>query len=511
MICLSVIVRNEAGNIVRCLEAAARIATSAVIVDTGSTDGTQDLLRAWAEENDFPLTLIEEPWQNFKVNRTSLMRHAAKSDAEWLLLLDADLVLHVPDPLPDLGSVDVWHGRVDFAHLDYTLPFLVRASKPWFFEGVAHSYLACEEPFDENVMDGLWVEDFSHTTVEKLERDLVALLADHAENPEGTRTVFYLAQTYYDLDRIPEAIIFYRKRAEMGGWDEEVYFSRYRLGYLLCQHVSFADGAQELLRAWGERPNRIEALRALAGSATSVANKTPYPSDRLFVGRPAYDPHEVRRVEKVARVVPPWPDTIGPTCKRKPHGSVLRREDVSVVVVTRGNVDLEPILAPLAWCEDVIVWDNSERDRDYGAFGRYAAIPEAKNPVIGWVDDDVVFERWDDLLALYEPGRLVCNMDADWIEGAGYGGTCGMQGAGSLCDSWLPEQIWSKYLAEHPWDEEALVEADFVFGALVPFTVVDLDYEALPYADGPDRTYTQFGQTQRKHAMIARCRALLAA
>lgn len=514
-IALAMIVRNEAENLGRCIAAAAPLVERLVITDTGSTDGTQKLLGELAEEHGLALDLAEEPWENFKVNRSSLMRRA-RGAADWLLLLDADLVIHAPDPLPDLEEADCWEGRVDFSGMDYTLPFLVRASKPWYYEGVAHSYLACEEKFEEREMPGLWVEDYSRTTNEKIERDLVALLADHAANPRNARTVFYLAQSYYDLGRIHEAIAFYRMRAEMGsGWDEEAYFARYRLGSLLCEHVDFRQGARELLAAWEARPHRIEALRALAGSATAVANKiTDSRGDRLFVGSRSYQPHEIR----LAPVEPPLrgtPAEFASLAGCRP--SQLRRltksfdaSKVSAIIVTRGNVDLEPTLAPIREAfEDIVIWNNAERLRDLGPFGRYAAIQEAKNPVVAWVDDDVIFEDWEALLAHYDPERVVVNMDQPWIEGAGYGDFLAMMGAGSICPAWLPAKVFERYRLVYPHDPWFLLESDFVFGVLAPFTRVDLPYAVREFSDDANRLYTQPWQTEQKWAAINRCREIL--
>lgn len=513
-IALAMIVRDEGANIARCLDAAGPLIDQLVIDDTGSVDDTEAIIRLWAHENGKPLALENVPWRNFRDNRTALLDRA-RPLADWLLMLDADLVIHPPEPLPALEAADSWHGRIDFAHLDYTLPFFVRSAKPWYYEGVAHSYLACHEPFSEAVMPGLNVADYSHTGPEKLERDLVALLAEHAARPTDPRTTFYLAQTYYDLDRIPEAIIFYRLRAEMTeGFDEERYFARYRLGCLLSETVSFAQGARELLTAWEERPGRIEALRALAGAATNVANKTPYPADRLFIGKPSYGLHEIR---PVAEVVPlrgtPGAHSHKAACRpdqRRRLTKSFRAARVSAIVVTRGDVELAPVLAPLReHFSDIVVWDNSQRE-DLGVFGRYAAIREAKHPVVAWVDDDVVFEHWEELLAAYDPDRLVCNMDQAWIEGAEYGDFLAMSGAGSLCPAWLPEKVFARYVQHYPADEDFLLEADFVFGVLAPFTRVDLPYTAREFADGPGRLYTQPWQTEKKWGAIDRCRRVLA-
>ena len=44
-ICLTMIVRNEAPTIARCLAGVRRFIDTWVIVDTGSSDGTQDAVR----------------------------------------------------------------------------------------------------------------------------------------------------------------------------------------------------------------------------------------------------------------------------------------------------------------------------------------------------------------------------------------------------------------------------------------------------------------------------------
>jgi len=485
-VALAMIVKDEADKLERCLDSALPLIDHVVLIDTGSTDNTADLAKAWAHTNKVSLTLGFQEWTNFAVNRSSLLR-LAKDKADWLLMLDSDMVLHFPDPLPDFETCDSWHGRIKQGALDYALPLIVRASKPWHYVGVAHSYLACDEGFSEGQIDGLWVEDHSSTTNAKIERDLVVLSEEHARNPLDRRTVFYLAQSYEDLDRVQEAIHFYRLRAEMGGWDEEVYVARYRLGCLLTQHVSFSEAAQVLLKAWEAKPDRIEALRALAGAATSVANKASYPSaDKLFVGSVSYQPHDLPAVRKT---------------------SGLKASDVSAVIVTRGDVSLDPVLDLLPY-DDVVVWNNLERDQDLKILGRYEALKETKNDVVFFVDDDVLFSEHERLLAAYQPGRIVANMDASWVEACGYDDMV-MLGAGSVADKNLFWPVLNRYLERWPYDDDFLLEPDFIVGTVVPSTKVDLGYAVREFADADDRLYRQPWQQEAKDRVRSRARMLV--
>jgi glycosyltransferase involved in cell wall biosynthesis len=59
------IVRNEAHIVERVLDAVAPYVSSWVIVDTGSDDGTQDVIRNHMARLGIPGELYERPWCNF--------------------------------------------------------------------------------------------------------------------------------------------------------------------------------------------------------------------------------------------------------------------------------------------------------------------------------------------------------------------------------------------------------------------------------------------------------------
>src|SRR5271157_5016634 len=90
--------------------------------------------------------------------------------------------------------------------------------------------------------------------------------------------------------------------------------------------------------------------------------------------------------------------------------SGIAPEQVTAIFVTRGDVDMEPILRSMPReIGEVIVWDNAKRPWDAKAYGRFLAVQEASKSVIYEADDDCIVDVVA-VLAEYEPGKVVCNM-----------------------------------------------------------------------------------------------------
>lgn len=512
-IALALIVRDtevKGKQVGRCIRSAAPFCDRAVVIDTGSVDDTMDTVRRTCQEVGLPLLLEEADWVGHSHNRTELLRLCrAQEDVRYVLMLDADMELVAEQPLPEL-TLDEYMIPVHDRSLIYPLPLLTLNRREFFYEGVTHTHLCVADgPINGGRLTGVWklVDHGGGGDVAKIEEDVRLLSEAVGKNPADARSWFYLAQSFRDLDRVDEAVAAYKIRAMLGGWEEEVYHSLYMAGGLLCGYVNFFEGAKLLLAAAEMKPNRAEALRVLAAVTANVADKVPFPHDELLFVEPSA--YKVQTPPPLAASPagppPPMPDI-------RPNVSRIRRKkitaaDVSAIVVTRGNVDLAPVLDTLPY-PDVVVWDNSQREHDYKVFGRYAAIPDVRNPVVFWVDDDVLFTAHDALLAAWEPGVVVANMDQVWVDGAGYGDDLVLLGAGSLCPADLPATVFGHYLQHYPWDDDLLVEADFAFGTLAPWKRVDLGYDVRPFSDDTDRLYQQPGQTERKWEMIERCKRI---
>ena len=86
-ISLCMIVRNEQEVLARCLESVQGAADEIIIVDTGSTDATEEIARRYTERVYF------FPWQeNFSAARNFSFSKAQKEYCMWM---DADDVLEM--------------------------------------------------------------------------------------------------------------------------------------------------------------------------------------------------------------------------------------------------------------------------------------------------------------------------------------------------------------------------------------------------------------------------------
>ena len=96
-ICWNAIVKNESAIIERCMSSMVGQIDYWVVVDTGSTDGTQQIIKDFMAKHKIPGELFERPWVNFSHNRSEALE-LAENKADYIFLCDADMTLEVLDP-----------------------------------------------------------------------------------------------------------------------------------------------------------------------------------------------------------------------------------------------------------------------------------------------------------------------------------------------------------------------------------------------------------------------------
>ncbi len=299
------IVKNESKVIVRCLESLIDLIDYWVIVDTGSSDGTQDIIRNFLR--DIPGELIERPWVDFGHNRTEALEYA-RGKADYLLTIDADEVLdRGPDFRLPVLTADSYLLEFSSGALSYYKCQLVRNTLSWGFKGALHEFIFCDEASSQEILSNLkvirYLDGARSSDPQKFQKDALVLENALLDEPHNERHVFYLAQSYRDGGEIDRAIENYRKRLGMGGWHEECWYSMYQIAVLKHQRGDPWPEVQDAyLQAYQFRPNRTEPLHKLVAHYFATrqyhlaylygrqAMAIPYPDqDLLFVERPVYD------------------------------------------------------------------------------------------------------------------------------------------------------------------------------------------------------------------------------
>jgi glycosyltransferase involved in cell wall biosynthesis len=269
-LCLNMIVKNEAHVLARCLASVKPWIDSWVIVDTGSSDGTQALIREQLQ--GLPGQLYERPWQDFASNRSEALA-LARPWASHLLFIDADetLVAQPGTARPEL-SADLYDLEMRFNGLSYLRPSLAATHLDWRYQGVLHEFLCLPEGVtwrSRMTLQGFHVEvrpeGARSRDPEKFQKDAQVLEAALAREPGNARYAYYLAQSYRDAGALESSLAAYRRRVELPGWDEETWHARYQIARILeLLGRPEPEVVHAYLAAYEARPSRIEPLGWLA-------------------------------------------------------------------------------------------------------------------------------------------------------------------------------------------------------------------------------------------------------
>jgi glycosyltransferase involved in cell wall biosynthesis len=265
------IVKNESEVIERCLRSVLPILSYWTVVDTGSTDGTQDIVRKVLK--DVPGELFERPWVDFSTNRNEAISLSIGKSSH-VLVIDADDVLELatgfslPPLTEDAYTVSVLHNE-----LIHSRPHVFRPEK-YHYVGVLHEYLDPGVP--DIRLPGVTIRIVGggsrSSTKNKFVRDANVLKEALEKDPKNERYTFYLAQSWRDayrmsgnVDYLIKALEAYEARAKMGGFLEEVFHSL--LEAARCHEILGHDletVQQAYLTAYENRPHRAEPLFYLA-------------------------------------------------------------------------------------------------------------------------------------------------------------------------------------------------------------------------------------------------------
>ena len=308
---LCMIVKNESHIIHECLNSVYKYIDYWVICDTGSTDNTKQIITDFFKEKGIPGEIHDHEWKNFGHNRTLAFK-AAEGKADYAWVIDADDYLEGELILPPTTEIDSYALRIKRGSFFWWRNQVFKLDCKWEYKGVLHEYAACQKPNPRiTKLEGNYnicartmggARNVGISPIEKYSRDAVILEEAMKEDPTNTRHQFYLAQSYFDSQQWDKSAEAYQKRVDMGGWEEEVFYSLYRIAMIAAiTNKPFGEIKERFLMAWNYRPIRAEPLYQvaklyrminqprLAYLYATMAKSMPYPHfDILFIDEDVY-------------------------------------------------------------------------------------------------------------------------------------------------------------------------------------------------------------------------------
>lgn len=159
---------------------------------------------------------------------------------------------------------------------------------------------------------------------------------------------------------------------------------------------------------------------------------------------------------------------------------------VLAVLVTRGDVDLAPILATIRWAGiEALVYDNSKRP-DLRVFGRYALLESIDADLVYVQDDDCLTDPRA-IIAAAKPGAITCNMPMEFRPF--YQDDIALVGFGAVFEPRVALAAIAEYDKMFPRDDLFLGECDRVVTGLSPLNLIDVPKENMDYASGAGRMW----------------------
>lgn len=279
---LNMIVKNEAHIILEGLECIWPLIDVYVIVDTGSTDHTKQIIKTFFDSKKIPGYIYDSEWKDFGTNRSEALQ-LCEGKMDYAIVFDADDLIYFPANAKEFlkhnlqnfncallriveGDGKIKHRRVQ----------IMKMGDGWFYKDVLHEYPTNEK--SDNKMALLPEEMYicsrrlgsrnQMKLKEKLMKDVQILLQGIEKEPTNDRYIFNLAAAYADAGMNEKAIEYFKKHVQT--WEHKVSLKETNFICLLRISECYMK-LDNIIEAeyWGNlayqfRPTRSESLLSLA-------------------------------------------------------------------------------------------------------------------------------------------------------------------------------------------------------------------------------------------------------
>ncbi len=219
---LTMIVKNAGEKFENVLKENLKYIDHWTILDTGSTDGTQDVIKRVLKDKKGKL--YEEPFINFKESRNRCLE-LAPNNCKYKIMLDdtyiikGDLLTFLNDVYGDQYG-DSFSLSIISNDIEYTSNRIIKSEKNLKYVSKIHEIIQKENNVNIMIPKELtYIYDepslyMSDRTQQRKELDLKLLYEMIEEEPDEPRHLYYLAQTYNCLKNYEKAAEYFKKRYE---------------------------------------------------------------------------------------------------------------------------------------------------------------------------------------------------------------------------------------------------------------------------------------------------------
>tara|TARA_R100000008_G_C3586401_1_gene172713 strand:- start:1308 stop:2582 length:1275 start_codon:yes stop_codon:yes gene_type:complete len=302
-ICLWTHVQNEASIIEKMLESAVDYIDYWVLVDNGSTDGTQDIIKNFFEKHKVEGKLYQSEigWKGHGINRQHSWDFLKKTDhgCDYILRIDADEGIKVEEDFDwsIIPSQEAW--SIIYQSGSHCVPrmWMWKWGLPWYWaDDVAHETIHLEDgrqPKELRTMPS----GFKHISlgngnsyvnpikyiqdILRLENQLHERFRDGSDTEKERYHLFYLCKSFnytgyslsdnssykyfpYGKDHLKSflerGVFYYDKFLSTFGDSGEEWYIRYLKGDLLEKVNRTEEAIKEYFLSYDYRPDRAEAL-----------------------------------------------------------------------------------------------------------------------------------------------------------------------------------------------------------------------------------------------------------
>jgi len=136
----------------------------------------------------------------------------------------------------------------------------------WTCIGVTHEYWSSDVGLGKEKISEIFIDDVGDggCKSDKYHRDIQLLLNGLDAEPNNHRYMFYLANSYFCVGRYDRAVMWYKKRVSINEWEEERWYSMYKLAMCYKKMGKSKKFQSRMIKAYNTRPTRTEPLYYLS-------------------------------------------------------------------------------------------------------------------------------------------------------------------------------------------------------------------------------------------------------